>query len=564
MSAENTLAQEKVSSGKKLLRFAWTIEILAAFIGLMIAWAMGFETYVYYLSETGSFPLINLFDIVLAALPFVMVASVELVKIPLCRLVYLNKSFKVRFFFSIVLILVTFITFETLVSGFERNLNNISMKVSIPQAKLNEVNQKIALIDEEIEELQQKTENTVSNEVNIRRAQAEKSRDSQVSILEDQKEEYFKLGNQVFLSKKNNVEEEISRTEERRKQRVDQMQAELKIIGPTARQAQLEQRKVNEEQIKQLTKSIQDKKAEIKSFGILAVFQTELKDKVVKLESKINKLMEQNAKVSLGPVEKLNSEIKQLNLETENTLDKLYNDLKEIQVKLAQDTKYKTQIETLSQKIGLIQTQYSKEIDTINKFREKETKDIGEKSAIIKSLEKERKPLRQERSDLGLKISDAYKGTQIYRIATRAFSLKAGQFVTEEQINTVAFFWFGGLAFIISVMGVFLAFGSFIIMYSGPGFDDLNQSGPGPLRRALISALEARKKRYTDPKVVTKIKEVEVEKIVKETVEVDKIIYKEVPKEVVRREVVHVPIYTNDPDLLKFGTTKVKDIMGDK
>ena len=564
MSAENTLAQEKVSSGKKLLRFAWTIEILAAFIGLMIAWAMGFETYVYYLSETGSFPLINLFDIVLAALPFVMVASVELVKIPLCRLVYLNKSFKVRFFFSIVLILVTFITFETLVSGFERNLNNISMKVSIPQAKLNEVNQKIALIDEEIEELQQKTENTVRNEVNIRRAQAEKSRDSQVSILEDQKEEYFKLGNQVFLSKKNNVEEEISRTEERRKQRVDQMQAELKIIGPTARQAQLEQRKVNEEQIKQLTKSIQDKKAEIKSFGILAVFQTELKDKVVKLESKINKLMEQNAKVSLGPVEKLNSEIKQLNLETENTLDKLYNDLKEIQVKLAQDTKYKTQIETLSQKIGLIQTQYSKEIDTINKFREKETKDIGEKSAIIKSLEKERKPLRQERSDLGLKISDAYKGTQIYRIATRAFSLKAGQFVTEEQINTVAFFWFGGLAFIISVMGVFLAFGSFIIMYSGPGFDDLNQSGPGPLRRALISALEARKKRYTDPKVVTKIKEVEVEKIVKETVEVDKIIYKEVPKEVVRREVVHVPIYTNDPDLLKFGTTKVKDIMGDK
>ena len=52
--------------------------------------------------------------------------------------------------------------------------------------------------------------------------------------------------------------------------------------------------------------------------------------------------------------------------------------------------------------------------------------------------------------------------------------------------------------------------------------------------------------------------------IVKEIVEVDKVVYKEVPKEVVRKEVIHVPIYTNDPDLIKFGTTKVKDILDDK
>ena len=53
------------------------------------------------------------------------------------------------------------------------------------------------------------------------------------------------------------------------------------------------------------------------------------------------------------------------------------------------------------------------------------------------------------------------------------------------------------------------------------------------------------------------------EKIVKETVEVEQVVYKEVPKEVVRKEVIHVPIYTNDTDLLKFGTTKVEDILDD-
>ena len=56
------------------------------------------------------------------------------------------------------------------------------------------------------------------------------------------------------------------------------------------------------------------------------------------------------------------------------------------------------------------------------------------------------------------------------------------------------------------------------------------------------------------------IKEVEV---VKE-VPVDKVVIQEVPVEVVKKEVIHVPIYTNDPDLIKFGTTKVKDIMDDE
>ena len=67
----------------------------------------------------------------------------------------------------------------------------------------------------------------------------------------------------------------------------------------------------------------------------------------------------------------------------------------------------------------------------------------------------------------------------------------------------------------------------------------------------------------TTTETVEVIKEVPVEKIVKEIVEVDKVVYTEVPKEVVRKEVIHVPIYTNDPDLIKFGTTKVKKILDD-
>jgi len=202
MSVDNTLTLEKISSGKKLLRFAWIIEIIAAFIGLIIAWSMGYETYLYYISDNGSFPAVHLFDLILAALPFVMVASVELLKIPFCKLIYLNNSFRVRFFYTIVLVLVTFITFETLSTGFERNFHNISMKVSIPQEKLDSVNNEVQLIADDISKYQQKTQDTVRNETNLQIANAEKRKETAITALNAQKEQFFQQGNSVFINKK--------------------------------------------------------------------------------------------------------------------------------------------------------------------------------------------------------------------------------------------------------------------------------------------------------------------------------------------------------------------------
>jgi 5'-3' exonuclease len=50
--------------------------------------------------------------------------------------------------------------------------------------------------------------------------------------------------------------------------------------------------------------------------------------------------------------------------------------------------------------------------------------------------------------------------------------------------------------------------------------------------------------------------------VIKE-VPVDKVVFRDIPVEVVKKEIIHTPIYTNDPDLLKFGTSKVSDILKD-
>jgi len=572
MTSESVLTLEKISSGKKLYKFAWAIEIIAAFIGVMIAWSMGFQTYQYYVIENGHFPLINLFDLVLAGLPFLMVASVELLKIPFCKLIYLNQSFKIRLIFSIVLVLVTFITFETLITGFERQFANISIKVSIPQKKLNTINQKITFREAQVSSLQEKTEDSISDEVSIQRQEALYSKDSAINALEAQKNQYLQSGNQVLLDRKKNIETEIIRAKDRRDEKIKQTEKNFVTVSQEEQDRQSESRKGNNRQIdifneniKRLDKNLAALKIDESIFDILGGKKGQWEKEIKRYRDLIEELLVENTKVGLGSANNLNIEINRINAETEKQVDKLYTDLSAIELKLIQNNKYKKEIDRIDKKIVARQEQYNAEIDSIDKFRKEQSNDLGDKNDRIDALEQELTPLKEEQSALGIEITEAYEQTQIYRIAKSWYGLEDGVIITEKQISFVAKVWFGSLAGIVSCMGIFLAFGSFIFMYSGIEFEDLKKKKPGPIKRAFISMMESRKNRYDNPtKIVKQIKEVPVEKIVKEIVEVEKVIYTEVPKEVIKKEVIHVPIYTNDPDLIKFGTTKVKDIMDDE
>ena len=76
-------------------------------------------------------------------------------------------------------------------------------------------------------------------------------------------------------------------------------------------------------------------------------------------------------------------------------------------------------------------------------------------------------------------------------------------------------------------------------------------------------------KRFRDPKIKIVEKEIVVEKEVEKIVEKnigEKIVYEkvEVPKEVVRKEMVYVPLPTDDEKLLKKGPFKAQDYDKDK
>ena len=139
----NNSNDNKSFLGGVLLTFAWVLVILAALLALATAWRM-VDFYSKNLDEFASF------DAIIAGLPFIMVAVLELVKIPLVRCVYFAKRALSRITLSIILLLIALITFETQVLGSERQFNNMSLSAKISEYQLDLTTRDIQFYESQI------------------------------------------------------------------------------------------------------------------------------------------------------------------------------------------------------------------------------------------------------------------------------------------------------------------------------------------------------------------------------------------------------------------------------
>jgi len=126
--AEEEIKQKRlIKASDKLLNSAWSVEIVAALIGIAVAIAVGYSIH----RDAGNAVDSNVWiNVILGSLPFVMVAIVELSKIPLARVVYNAESLLKTVTFSIVLAAAIFVTWETMVTGMERSIAGQMAKVS--------------------------------------------------------------------------------------------------------------------------------------------------------------------------------------------------------------------------------------------------------------------------------------------------------------------------------------------------------------------------------------------------------------------------------------------------
>ena len=576
------------SKGKFLIRMAWGIEILVAFIGLCI----GIVIIRSGQGVTDASDLvkqnISLNDLTIGMI-FIIVAVVELTKIPLATAVYYSVRLFWKIVFLIALILVNVSTFETIITGFERINRERTRVVDKLIVEYHSIKTQIQNINENVEV------NNVNDEIKVLIERRAKINEEIGKItLNSQK--------QIQSVKESGVNQET----------INQLRSEIddlnkKIANLLDANIQLSSQK-DSKLIGSNKKSID---ATIKQNDQrIEIYETEKNRKSLELQA----LIQASNKDNEGEINLINqSKDNQLNslLEEKGLLDKEIKVLEEEKFKYQENDKNKAErlIELKEIKNELIAkidelapdnqvfrvatwlkgwfvVDYNKEIEKINlqifELEQQKVDSITQKSWFDKFLLIFNKNSGLDNATIDKQVSRLQK-----QILDFEKKIKREEGRIEESVYadlprgalTAAFWlWFGVLGFIISITGTMLAFASLVLL--DPRLHVIRNKKTAYWKGVSIRLSKffvlvnkyiwGKIKRFKDPKI--QIKEVEVEKVVEKIIEKpiveEKLVIKEVeiPKEIetVRKEMVYVPLPTDDEELLKKGPFKAPDYDKDK
>ena len=152
-----TKFQKEQDFGRKLFVAAWAVEIMAASLGLLIAGFVAFDAYSQNPDESGN----GLLNAITGALPFALIAVIELTKIPLASGLYKVRNWGWKLFILVALLALMFVTFETMFTGLERQMTNITARITGQKTEIQRLESQIAENERQIVEI---TERDVESE----------------------------------------------------------------------------------------------------------------------------------------------------------------------------------------------------------------------------------------------------------------------------------------------------------------------------------------------------------------------------------------------------------------
>lgn len=605
---------------KTLLTFAWIIEIFAVITGLSISLMVGIEAYQKNLAfgELG-IGVAGFLNIFIACLPFVLVAVVELAKIPVVQAAYNVTNSLWRMGYTVLLIFLAFITFETAIQGFERNYRNQNFEIMEYRQQYNTLaitknnivygasmlsTDRKSIIDEfskqekvfkvkydadnkrlteQREKLTDKGVKTDSIQKSITRL--DKELDSITSeytqataLLNQNKNNQVSRQGQLLSEQQerinNEIIEKIQRLESQRTgYRAEKSQLDIDVKNELA-DASIFSRSGIRGRHKELVTGI-----EIKIDGI----ESDLKAlSITSLSGAQQQTVSNNIKIFN---ETYNKNLASLKSEYETEKSSIQKEISarsdDLTVAASSDEDYiKKQRQKIDADVANIQKTYNNNVEKLRVQKEKQIKNIEGNEKDLSVLRQQESDLLGEMTLVKTNINRAAGDSTVYRLANMFSSAETYADIPQEKANMVATIWFGSLALIIAVTGVLLALASEALLYqksNEPHHKSLQ------LLKRFSKLLVDLRRRLRKPKIKTVfqeievikeidvvhevevVKEVEVERIVEiikevivekpvevvREVPVDKVVFKEVPVEIIRKEIVHVPVYTSDPSLLK-------------
>jgi hypothetical protein len=568
-----TVSPERESIGKKLMFFAWAVEICAVIIGFAISIMQGITSF----SEIQANRPLGLgfgdyTNVFIAMMPFLMVAIVEITKIPFVGATYKTSNAKWKFIFGTSLVFLAFITFESALNGFERNFHSLIFSIDKHKKELVAVEEEIEPLEEKRLKLANLTSSQIESEYSQRHSVISEERSRQAETIQDRIQGLRAATQTEYIR---GISEQISdRREQVKALRADRQKELNALIEASSQMTQsatsetstqrrsLQQQLANEQDyLDELRKKREEKIADAGFFSESNVRKSQ-NQLVLKQEKKVEELRVDLNRLSDADRQKTlrksyNDDIEAVKDRYQKREDKLNREAQSLSLKLskslgAREKDIENVIKTHMKELTRIETKFQEQQTENERIRESEFTKLSTNETLISDLDNsifDKKTLRVElRNLVNVKVGD----NQVYRMAQWWYSKESAADLDRKDVMTIATLWFGSLALLIAITGILLAFASYVIR--DPYIEDqtsqndsllsLGRKCVNSIRRLVIHWRRVQRKPVIREVATEVIKEIPVEKVVKV----------EVPVEVIRKEIVHVPLYTDDKSLIKLAS----------
>ena len=543
---------KNVEASSTLLFVAIVIELLVAGLGVFLGIVMVTEG-----TTQVEVPLLNRF---VPAMMFFVVAVVELTRVPLIISIYRSHSFLWRIFGSLFLLLIMFIAFETMSVGFKRNVMMMEGDLNFFRIDKNNLTNQLDSIVDEIEENKDLTLEKINQNFNDTIDNLNKERENRLAP-------YYKtlddietaksgalggaLGNQI-----ENLNQQIAQVNEQRNNELSNIENRIskQVNDLNSQISELNNKKIQvNAQISALPTSI---------FGPSRSKLEPLENEIEIINESISSKERQVSNLNNS----INSELNKINSKFDKSINDLQNQLnqanqKAIENETIQDNSYAGQVQNANKAIQDITDDINQRENEAKEFKSNQLARLETKTNNIENLTLQKVELQKQINDLNNSINKETQGNLIYQFAENFSFVPSCSGVTQpSDVSTeckafVESIWFGSLSAVIAVTGTAVALGSEVLRTSSARKKS-NPYGKRPMRYLLAGIYKyVRRPRI---KIEEKIVEKPVE-VIKE-VPVQKIEYVEVPKiqEVVQKEIVHVPLFTNDESLIDLSKDRKK------
>jgi hypothetical protein len=567
------IASKKQKASKKLYIGAWVIEIFAVLIGLGIALMTVYASmHSLNASKNGVLDIGDYTNIAIASIPFVMVAIVEFTKIPFSEAIFYAQSKIWKITFSICLLFISFITFESAMNGFERNFNALMFEIEKPSKLLVNVREKTDYLNDEYLKASQLTQQKIDDEYHEQYKILSGQKNDQLLILREQMDDLLARSETKFINslkdKVNSNNKELEKLRNRRDKEIDALSKsyELSLASESDAISSSKRNLQNQFQSEKEKLSLMESKAQkayeaanfFTATGVKEEWDEKIQIQIVLIES-IRKQLNNISftGVTNKSLEDFNNSVSKIERRFEPQVRKLKKENDKLSLQISKSLSVKEKeissfVKDKRNEIAAVEKDFKAQISELKQRRDAEYVTLKSLAERQKELTSEISKLNESQVLIRDEINQKVGNSQIYRMAQWWWDKDSAADVSRKDVALIATIWFGSLAMLIAVTGVALAFASLVIgapdrLTSEKNGSSVFEKWSRWMRLYLANRVRTRKVKYVE---VDKI----VFKEVAKEVPVEKIVFKEVPVEVIKKEIVHIPYYTNDSSLLNLNT----------